>query len=945
MMKQSSLFPILLVLAILFTGCSQPVQPTPAQTQAPAATKALSPTARPSVTTTLEPTEAPPADWLMFRANPKHAVAPVAMSGEGEWTFVTQGMVISSPVFYDGAVYFTSMDGKLYKLDAASGKQIWQADVGKDAISSPAVVDGVVYVGGGKGLFAVDAETGKVRWTFAVDQGVQSSPAISAGKVYFGGLDGKVYALDAVTGKKAWEFAAQGPVGSSPAVVDGKVYIGSNDNHLYILDEATGKLDWSYKASDEIPGSPAVSGGMLMFGDLSGNFYIVDLTNPQSKFGIPLWKGQVGVGVMSSPVFDEGVLYVGTLDGNLIAADAAKQGPLWVFQAAGAIVSTPLVADETVYFGSEGGLVYALDRKTGQEKWHFRTGGDIWSSPILIGEQLLIGSQDGALYSLNKDGPQMAQFIPPTPLPLDPTPTPLPDQPEQAALGSNGLPWWNDRVFYEVFVRSFKDSNGDGNGDLKGLIEKLDYLNDGDPKTTTDLGVTGLWLMPVNEAASYHGYDAVDYKQIEQDYGTNEDFKTLVAEAHKRGIAVIVDLVMNHTSNQHPWFVNAKPGSPTDNYYIWQYDKPTGTRSWDGAPDWYRLGNRYYYGLFWSGMPDLNYRNGAVTDEMFDIIRFWLEDMGADGFRLDAIRHIIEEGAQDTNTNSTHQWLKNFDNFVESVNPQALTVGEAWDQTGIVAEYVKDDEVDIAFEFNLAEAILQSLYAGDNRKLMEAAGQVLADYPPGQFATFLSNHDQDRVMTQLRYDPARAEAAATLLLTLPGVPFIYYGDEIGMPGDIKPDENARTPMQWKSADGAGFTSSTAWLTIDPSYLKVNVAAQDQDAASLLNHYRQLIHLRAAHPALRSGEMLLVESGNPQVFAYLRTGENEQILTLVNLSGKPVDNVALSLASGTLNGQYQAKDLLGAQKLARLKANAAGGFDAYTPLPTLEPYQQLVIDLK
>jgi glycosidase len=526
---------------------------------------------------------------------------------------------------------------------------------------------------------------------------------------------------------------------------------------------------------------------------------------------------------------------------------------------------------------------------------------------------------------------------------LQPTPA---SQPEQPSQGTNGLPWWNERVFYEVFVRSFKDSNSDGNGDLQGLIEKLDYLNDGDPNTTNDLGVTGLWLMPVNEAASYHGYDAVDYKKIEQDYGTNEDFKTLVKEAHQRGIAVIIDLVLNHTSNQHPWFVNAMPGSATDNYYIWKAgDKPTTTRSWDGAPVWHQLGSRYYYGLFWSGMPDLNYRNSAVTEAMFDITRFWLEDMGADGFRLDAIRHIIEDGAMDTNSASTHQWMKNFNKFVDSVNPQALTVGEAWDQTRIVAKYVNDDEVDLAFEFNLAEAILKSLNNQNNHTLVRAVGQALKAYPKGQFATFLSNHDQDRVMTQLRDNPAAAKVAATLLLTQPGVPFIYYGEEIGMPGDIKPDENARTPMQWNASEGAGFTTGKAWFNIDPSYAKVNVTAEDNDPNSLLNHYRKLVHLREAHPALHSGDMQLVKSSNPQVFAFLRQGENETILALVNLSNEPVDQVTLSLASGTLKGQYRMQDLLSGQNMAGLAANAAGGFDAYSQLQTLEPYQQLLISLK
>lgn len=941
MFQQRSIFQIGLLLAILLAGCSKPNRPTPVVTQAPTARPSVAPTSTPSQA--LTPTTL--TEWSMFRLNPQHAITPITISGNSEWTFSTQGMVISSPVFSNGAIYFTSMDGNLYKLDAAAGEPIWQAAVGKGAISSPAVSEGIVYAGGSQGLSAVDAETGEIRWSFPVDQGVQSSPAVSEGIVYFGGMDGKVYALDVLSGEKAWEFTTQGEVGSSPTVMEGKVYIGSADRGVYILDAASGELDLRYPASDVISSSPLVTRNILMFGDMSGNFYMVDLTDPDAKYGIPLWRGQVGVGVMSSPVLVGGVLYIGTLDGKLLAVDVASQAMLWTSQVVGAIVSTPLVDDQYVYFGSEGGRIYALDRQTGQEKWNFQTGGDVWSSPILVGDMLLIGSQDQKLYSINKNSPQMAQYVPPTSLPLQPTPTPLPDQPEEIALGSKGLPWWNDRVFYEVFVRSFMDSDGDGNGDLKGLIERLDYLNDGDPNTKADLGVTGLWVMPVNEAASYHGYDAVDYYQIEQDYGTNEDFKTLVAEAHKRGMAVIVDLVMNHTSSQHPWFVDAKPGSPTENYYIWNNEPSTATRSWDGASVWYRNGLRYYFGLFWSGMPDLNYRNGTVTDEMFKIIRFWLEDMGVDGFRLDAIRHIIEEGAVDTNTSSTHRWLKNFDNFVESVKPQALTVGEAWDKTDVVAAYVNDDEVEIAFEFSLAEAILNSLNAGDNQKLVKAAGQVLEDYPPGQFATFLSNHDQDRVITQLRYDPAKLRVAATLLLTLPGVPFIYYGEEIGMPGDIKPDENARTPMQWDATDGAGFTSGTPWFAIDPSFSKVNVAVQDHDASSLLNHYRTLIHLREAHPALRIGDMLLVDSSDPQVFAFLRQGEGETVLVVVNLSDQPVSDLTLSLASGPLAGQSQAKDLLSGQILPGFKTNAAGGFAAYTPLPTLEPYQQLVIDLQ
>ncbi len=214
--------------------------------------------------------------------------------------------------------------------------------------------------------------------------------------------------------------------------------------------------------------------------------------------------------------------------------------------------------------------------------------------------------------------------------------------------------WWNDTVFYQVFVRSFYDTDGDGIGDLQGLIAKLDYLNDGDPTTDADLGVTGLWLMPVTESPSYHGYDVTDYRTIEPDYGTNADFDQLVAEAHNRGIVVIIDLVMNDTSNQIEWFTDAVSGSsaPYRDWYRWSPTHPGYTGPW-GQPVWHNSASGYYYGVFWSGMPDLNYEEPAVKTEMWDIARFWLQDMVVDGFRLDAVKYIIEEGSSLENTAST----------------------------------------------------------------------------------------------------------------------------------------------------------------------------------------------------------------------------------------------------------------------------------------------------
>ena len=376
-------------------------------------------------------------------------------------------------------------------------------------------------------------------------------------------------------------------------------------------------------------------------------------------------------------------------------------------------------------------------------------------------------------------------------LPEQPTPMPEPGQPVK--LGSGELPWWNDHIFYEVFVRSFKDSDGDGIGDLQGLISMLDYLNDGDPQTDTDLGVTGLWLMPVAQSPSYHGYDVTDYLTIEEDYGTNEDFKRLMAEAHKRGMVVIVDLVMNHTSSEHPWFIESQnPSSPYRTWYIWddsplQYPSPWGTQVW------HPLGDSYYYGLFWSGMPDLNYNNGEVTLAMREVIQYLLQEMGVDGFRLDAVRHLIENGPVQQNTPATHAWLEDFYRYVHTLSPDALTVGEVWDTTDAVVEYV-GDEVDIAFEFDLAQAILTSIKDGDNQELITVQDRILESYGQGQYAAFLTNHDQNRVINQLQRNRERARIAATLLLTNPGVPFIYYGEEIGMRG-IKPDEDIRRPMQ------------------------------------------------------------------------------------------------------------------------------------------------------
>ena len=516
--------------------------------------------------------------------------------------------------------------------------------------------------------------------------------------------------------------------------------------------------------------------------------------------------------------------------------------------------------------------------------------------------------------------------------------------PDSLYKGTLGIPWWNDVVFYEVFVRSFSDSDGDGVGDINGLIEKLDYLNDGNPNTTDDLGVTGLWLMPIMESPSYHGYDVVDYFKVDEEYGTGEDFRRLIEEAQSRGIRVIVDLVTNHTSSEHPWFeASRNPDSEKRAWYVWEDEDP-GYRGPQGQQVWHQTPEGYYYALFWDGMPDLNYENPEVTEAIQEAARYWLEDMGVDGFRLDAIKHIVENGQLQENTQGTHEWLKGFYTFYKDVNPNALAVGEAWTGTQQVLKYT-GDEVDIAFQFDLAQAVLNSADNGLAPMVGKEQKTVVESFPPGQYATFLTNHDQNRVMSRLGGDENKAKVAATWLLTSPGVPFVYYGEEIGMMG-TKPDEDIRRPMQWRHDDGlsVGFTEGRPWRYPAEDYEERSVAHQTDDAGSLLSHYRSLIHLRNDHEALRVGQWTPVETDSSDVYAYLRTTEEEALLVLINFSEDAVDDYGLSLLGGPLSEDLTPRMLFGTADPALMSVNEIGGFDYYQPIDTLPPQSSFVFEL-
>lgn len=536
------------------------------------------------------------------------------------------------------------------------------------------------------------------------------------------------------------------------------------------------------------------------------------------------------------------------------------------------------------------------------------------------------------------DPPPTATSLPPT-VTLPPTAT-VPAGPTLVS-GTDGLPWWNDTVFYEVFVRSFYDSDGDGIGDLNGLIEKLDYLNDGDPTTTTDLGVTGLWLMPIMESPSYHGYDVVDYYQVDQEYGTNEDFKRLMAEAHARGMRVIVDMVLNHTGRDHPWFIESRdPNSDKRDWYVWQEDKPNYRGPW-GQEVWYPAGDSYYYAVFWDGMPDLNYNNPEVTEQMLDVVSFWAEEMGVDGFRLDAIKHLIEDGAVQENTPATHAWFEQFYTYYKAIDPQFFAVGEAWTSTDEVLEYI-GDEVDLAFQFDLALAAIASTKGGDRINYQLVQEQIVGAFPAGQYATFLTNHDQNRLMSQLTLREGPARLAATLLLTSPGVPFIYYGEEIGMRG-IKPDEQLRRPMQWTSdSPGGGFTTGRPWQALERTYPQFNVSLQLNDSASLLSHYRQLIGLRNSHEALRVGDWYWVDSDLDTLYAFVRASDDETILVLLNLGDEAIDDYALTLPAGIITAGTSPTLLLGNGPVAPFSLNDDGGFTNYQPIQSLPAASSTII---
>jgi len=492
--------------------------------------------------------------------------------------------------------------------------------------------------------------------------------------------------------------------------------------------------------------------------------------------------------------------------------------------------------------------------------------------------------------------------------------------------------WYKDAIFYEVYVRGFYDSNNDGIGDFRGLTEKLDYL--------AWLGVNCLWLLPMYPSPLRDGgYDIADYCKILPEYGALDDFKRFLDAAHARGIRVITDLVLNHTSDQHPWFQESRSSttSPKRDWYVWSETdlRYTGARiifldtersNWA----WDEQTGAFYWHRFFSHQPDLNYDNPAVQQAMLEVVSFWLE-MGIDGFRLDAVPYLYErEGTNCENLPETHGFIKQLRAYVDSHYPGRLLLAEAnqWPED-VVAYFGEGDECHMCYHFPIMPRLFMALRQGDRKPIVEIIERTPSIPENAQWGMFLRNHDEltlemvtdeerDYLYTEYAKDrrmrlnlgirrrlaplldnSRRAvELLNALLFSLPGSPFLYYGDEIGM-GDnyyLGDRDGVRTPMQWSIDRNGGFSKADFAqlyfpVIMDPvyGYQSVNVEAQQRHTTSLLHWMRQMIMLRKQHPLFGRGTLSFLKPENRKILAFTRSYAGETVLCLFNLarSSQPV----------------------------------------------------------
>lgn len=498
---------------------------------------------------------------------------------------------------------------------------------------------------------------------------------------------------------------------------------------------------------------------------------------------------------------------------------------------------------------------------------------------------------------------------------------------EYQSLAINEEPnqWWHSVIFYEIWPRSFQDSDGDGSGDFNGMSNKLDYLQ--------DLGVKGIWLTPVFEAPSYHGYDFQDFYSVEADYGTMDDFENFIAQAHKRNIKVILDLVLNHISDKHEWFSkSANKVAGYEDYFIWRDERPADGwgQPWSAESNpaavwhWNETRQAFYYGAFGSSQPDLNLTQQVVVDELNKLASFWLAK-GVDGFRLDAVRYAVEEDGYplQADTQGTIDYWTIFSQHVKSIKPDAMLVAEAWADLTTIGKYRNNGKgLDSAFDFDFGSVVIDILHPAvkqtadfgtiSTTNLQQSRAGLWANLiarkaaaPMHYFSPFLTNHDQTRIMHTLENDSAKAKIAASLLMTTPGTVYVYYGEEIGLSqyktGD---DQYRRAIMQWNDEDDAGFNSTGEfwldqakwfpWMQNHQGWWRdywqtlkgtgKSVAAQMQDPQSLFNHYKRLINVRNENPVLQAPqEIRYYPVDNNDVWLVENIAADKSVWVMVNLN--------------------------------------------------------------
>ncbi len=491
-----------------------------------------------------------------------------------------------------------------------------------------------------------------------------------------------------------------------------------------------------------------------------------------------------------------------------------------------------------------------------------------------------------------------------------------------------GYEWWQTAVIYQIYPRSFMDASGDGVGDLQGVIDRLDYLHDGTPLS---LGVDALWLSPIfpSPMADF-GYDVADYCDIDPLFGDLATFDRLLAEAHRRGLRVLLDYVPNHTSEAHPWFIESRASrdNPKRDWYCWRDAKPDGGApnnwgSWFGgsAWEWDAHTGQYYFHQFAKEQPDLNWRNPQVVRAMLDVLRFWLA-RGVDGFRVDVCPTLLKDpqwrdnpphpdappdlkasqlaatqlNIYNCDLEEVHTVHRQIRSVVDEF-PGRVLIGETWGEIPRWIKYygAQADEYHLPFNFRLLKLPWEA------QAIRRSVDELEAGLPPGAWPNYvLGNHDIARLVTRVGGE-AQARAAAMLLLTLRGTPTLYNGDEVGLADGVIPPERivdppglkigpeksrdpARTPLPWSPAAHGGFSTAEPWLPLNADYLTRNVAVQSADGGSILNLYRQLLWLRQSSPALLVGSYTPLDAAPATCYAYLRQHAGERLLIALNFSG-------------------------------------------------------------